>query len=313
VRTDTGERIDADLVVDAAGRRSQLPGWLSMLGTRAPLEQVEDSGFVYYARHFRRRDGGRPAFLAGPIQEHESISLLTLPADNDTWSVAFVASSADRALRPLRQPDRWSAALSRYPLAAHWADGTPITGVDVMAKIEDRIRRFVVDEIPIVTGVLAVGDSWACTNPSLGRGSSIGLLHACALRDLLREVGPDQPEKLVRRWDESTAASVTPLYEQTVAYGRHRLGELEAERNGHDYRTDDPVWRIVKAMQFAQLHDPDVLRAHLDVAALLATPGETLARPGVLDRLVELGADTPAHPLPGPSRAELVATLGEAA
>jgi 2-polyprenyl-6-methoxyphenol hydroxylase-like FAD-dependent oxidoreductase len=121
VRTDTGERIGADLVVDAAGRRSQLPNWLSAIGARPPLEHSDESGFVYCARHFRSRDGGRPVFLAGPIQDYASVSLLTLPADNDTWSVAFIAASNDRALRPLRRPDRWSAALSRYPLAAHWA------------------------------------------------------------------------------------------------------------------------------------------------------------------------------------------------
>ena len=54
-----------------------------------------------------------------------------------------------------------------------------------MAKIEDRIRSLVVDGRPVATGVLTVGDSWACTNPSVGRGISIGMLHAVALRDTL--------------------------------------------------------------------------------------------------------------------------------
>ena len=60
-----------------------------------------------------------------------------------------------------------------------------------------------VDGEPVVTGLAALGDAWACTNPSLGRGASIGLLHACALRDLLREVSPDEPERLARRFDEA--------------------------------------------------------------------------------------------------------------
>ena len=34
------------------------------------------------------------------------------------------------------------AALARYPLVAHWADGEPISGVDVMAGIEDRYRAW---------------------------------------------------------------------------------------------------------------------------------------------------------------------------
>ena len=44
-----------------------------------------------------------------------------------------------------------------------------------MAKIEDRVRNYIVDGVPVVTGVIAVGDAWACTNPSVGRGATIEL------------------------------------------------------------------------------------------------------------------------------------------
>ena len=65
----------------------------------------------------------------------------------------------------------------------HWLDGEPITDVLAMAGIMDRHRRFVVDDRPVATGVCAVGDAWACTNPSAGRGISVGLVHAQQLRD----------------------------------------------------------------------------------------------------------------------------------
>jgi 2-polyprenyl-6-methoxyphenol hydroxylase-like FAD-dependent oxidoreductase len=310
VRTDTGEEVGADLVVDTTGRRSPLPRWIVAAGGREPAERHEDSGFVYYARHFRADPGTRPAVLAGLLQDYESVSILTLPADNDTWSVAFIASSRDQELRALRDPERWADALALYPCAAHWRDGEPITaGVDTISKIEDRMRRFVVDGLPVATGVVAVGDSWACTNPSLGRGSSIGLLHACSLRDLLREIGPDEPEKLVRRWDDVTSAVVAPLYRMTVAYDRHRLAEIEAECAGRSYQTPDPAWAMTKALRLALLHDPEVLRGYLDIIGLIATPDEVLARPRMFERVVELGANAPAHTLPGAPRTELVAAL----
>jgi len=47
VRTADGEELSADLVVDAAGRRSSLPAMLSAIGARAPEEEIEDSGFMY--------------------------------------------------------------------------------------------------------------------------------------------------------------------------------------------------------------------------------------------------------------------------
>jgi 2-polyprenyl-6-methoxyphenol hydroxylase-like FAD-dependent oxidoreductase len=45
VSTDTGEELRADLVVDALGRRSQLPRWLEEAGARPVHEEVENAGF----------------------------------------------------------------------------------------------------------------------------------------------------------------------------------------------------------------------------------------------------------------------------
>jgi 2-polyprenyl-6-methoxyphenol hydroxylase-like FAD-dependent oxidoreductase len=310
VKTDGGDELRADLVIDGGGRRSPLPKWLAAIGARAPIEELEDSGFLYYGRHFQSADGQLPDLQALALQPYDSLSILTLPADNGTWSVAFVTAASDRELAPLRDPEQWSAALARYPLAANWGDGEPISRVDIMAKIEDRRRRFVVDGAPVATGVVAVGDAWACTNPSLGRGLSIGLLHAQCLRDLLREVPPAEPSKLALRWDEITESVVGPLYRSTLAYDRHRLAELEADRSGAVYETDDPTWLITRAFSVAALADPDLFRSFLDVLSVFASAEDALAAPGIMARALEVGGDgsEPAL-LPGPDRAELLSTI----
>ena len=194
-------QVHADLVVDAAGRRSPVSGMLAAIGARRPDEEKEDCGFVYYARHFRSPDGSCPPAMERLLQHFEGVSILTLPCDSGTWGVGFVTSARDKELRALRAVPAWEAALALFPNVAHWGAAEPITGVQVIAGIEDRHRSHVVDGEPVVTGLAAVGDAWACTNPSLGRGASIGLLHACALRDLLREVSPDEPERLARRFE----------------------------------------------------------------------------------------------------------------
>ena len=53
VRTESGDTVPADLVVDAMGRRSPLPQWLRERGAAPLYEEAEDSGFVYYTRYFR--------------------------------------------------------------------------------------------------------------------------------------------------------------------------------------------------------------------------------------------------------------------
>lgn len=313
VLTEGGGAIRADLVVDACGRRSALPAWLAAVGADRPAEEIEDSGFVYYGRHFQAGAGWLdPA--APVLQSYESVSLLVLLADRDTWGVAVITSAGDRDLRKLRDPDAWQQVLSRYPHAAPWAAEQPITGVDVIAKIEDRIRSMVVDDRPVATGIVVVGDAWACTNPSVGRGASIGLLHACALRDVLREEDPgaadaDGAEKLARRFAEVTTTEIEPFYRATLAFDRHRLAEIDADIAGTDYTPGDPMWAISKAMTAAALSDPDIARGFAAIAGMLEAPDDVLARPGFLDKVIEKGVTAPQYPLEGPPRSELLATL----
>lgn len=182
VKLDSDEAITADLVIDASGRRSALPRWLTAIGAAPIVEEQEDSGFVYYGRHFRSADGQMPVMLGPLKQDLGSIGILTLPADNGTWSVTLTASSKDAELRALRHPKTWERVNRMLPLTAHWIDAEPLDeSVVVMAKIEDRIRDFAPGGNPVATGVVAVADSWSCTNPSLGRGASIGLLHTLTL------------------------------------------------------------------------------------------------------------------------------------
>jgi 2-polyprenyl-6-methoxyphenol hydroxylase-like FAD-dependent oxidoreductase len=314
VLTGDGATIGADLVVDCGGRRSALSSWLQAAGSRRPIEERADCGFVYYSRHFRSRTGEQPAGLGNLLQNYDSLSTITLPGDNGTWSVVLTTSSRDKALRVLREPARWHAAVARYPLVAHWADpdagAEPISGVDVMAGIEDRYRRFVIDGQPVATGVVAVGDAWACTNPSVGRGASIALVHACVLRDLLRETDPADHDKLVRRFDEVTCQSVEPLYRATRWYDGHRLAEIDADAAGTPYRTEDQRWLVLKALLAASIGDPDLTRAYTSIAGFIATAEEVFGVPGVAERAVALGMAAPRYPLPGPTRGELIESLG---
>ena len=135
-----------------------------------------------------------PVPLGPPLMPLGTISSVTLPADNGTWCVVIVAAAHDRALHGLRHVARWERTVRALPMVAHWLDGEPVDDrVRTIAKIEDRHRDFVVDGRPVATGVVAVGDAWACTNPSRGRGASIGMLHGLALRQTLRRCRPRRP------------------------------------------------------------------------------------------------------------------------
>jgi 2-polyprenyl-6-methoxyphenol hydroxylase-like FAD-dependent oxidoreductase len=310
LRTDTGEELLADLVVDAAGRRSSLPAMLTAVGARAPDEELEDCGFVYYARHFRSADGQMPPLLCGLLMPWGTISTLTLPADNGTYGVGVITSAKDAAVRHLKDIDTWTRTLRSFPLVAHWIDGEPLSDkVDVMAKIEDRHRSFVVDGMPVATGVLAVGDSWACSNPSLGRGAAIGLMHAVALRDMLDVASLHLPVEFAQRWHAVTEATVEPYYRATLDFDRHRLAEIDAGLEGKAYEPDDPGYEMSQALSSAGAKDPDVFRALLETLGVLSYTDEVLARPGMAQKVRELGGGWRDEPTFAPTREELLAIV----
>jgi flavin-dependent dehydrogenase len=308
VVTDAGETIEADLLVDASGRRSRLPDWLEAAGAPVPSEERADGGSIYYGRHYRAPNGEMPALLAPPLQPYRSLSIVTLVADNGHWSVVIYASAKDRVLRRTTQVEVWEALVRSYPLAAHWIDAEPVTGVDIMANIPDGVRRY--DPDATAAGVIAIGDASACTNPSLGRGASFALLHALTLRDVLREVDVHDRHAFAERWHESAAERVEPLVADTLRMDQHRRAQIEAEIARTEYETDDPAWNLGTALMAAAPHDPEVLRAAMAVGGALERGADALRRPGVMEAITRLG---PLPPLPGPGRDEVEAIIERAA
>jgi 2-polyprenyl-6-methoxyphenol hydroxylase-like FAD-dependent oxidoreductase len=238
------------------------------------------------------------------------LSILTLPGDRETWSVTFFISSGDRALKRLRDADRWTTVARACPLHAHWLDGEPISDVLPMAGVLDRYRRLLSNERAVATGLALVGDAWACTNPSLARGLALGLDHVARLRDTVRS-HLDDPQEFAQAWDEATEAEFTPWYRATVATDRARLAEMEALRNGTEAPPADDLASAVRAMfPAAAARDPDLFRALMEIVGCLTLPAEVFARPGVAERVLELAAPDEVPRAPGPTRAELLELLG---
>jgi 2-polyprenyl-6-methoxyphenol hydroxylase-like FAD-dependent oxidoreductase len=313
VRTTSGEELLGDLVVDAMGRRSQLPKLLEAAGAGPIHEESEDSGFLYYTRYFRLRDGGEMPAIRGPlVTPIGTFSVLTIPADNGTWSVTIYASTGDRVLKRLRDAACWSALLGACPLHAHWMDGEPVTGVMPMGGVVDRYRRVVVDGRPAVTGVAMLGDAWACTNPSQGRGMTLGLIHAGLLRDTVRE-HPEDPHAFAEAWDAVTEQELTPWYRETVEEDRARLRQIEALRSGVEPAPPPPdsPSRLLGAIFAAAGQDADAFRAFLATRSCLARQDELLADDAFVAKVLDLARSADRPPLPGPDRAGVERLMAE--
>jgi 2-polyprenyl-6-methoxyphenol hydroxylase-like FAD-dependent oxidoreductase len=306
-----GSELPADLVIDASGRRSPLPGWLAAIGADAPAEESEDLGFVYYGRFFQGpSDAGEPLPIPAGLFHYDSYSVLVLPSDTGTWSATIVLSARDHALRGLREEANFSKLLSACPMHAPILGLAPISPMLAAAGISDRLRRIVIRTAPIASGLLTVGDSWACTNPSLGRGITVGLLHALAAAEAVN-ARIDDPAALAVEHDRLTRKRVLPWYRATTQVDRMRAAQVAAAIEGRPPAPvpASPEVQVVQDVSAAMMMDADAFRAFLELTFMLALPEDLVSRPGFAAHVRNIAAALPPARFPGPTRQELLAML----
>ena len=179
-----------------------------------------------------------------------------------------------------------------------------------MVSTANTTREFVVDGRPCATGLVPVGDAWGFTNPSLGRGISLGVMHAVAFVDAALPF-VDQPQELFRRWDEVTRSVAAPWHASTVSFDALRGPEVEALRQGLPDPLDekDPSVSIPRAFNTALHYDREVFSWGQEIGGCLALPEQVFARDGVFERVLEVALAHPPYEAPSPSRAELEALL----
>jgi 2-polyprenyl-6-methoxyphenol hydroxylase-like FAD-dependent oxidoreductase len=322
-----GRTVDGSLVVLAGGRRGDVPAWFDAIGAAAVTEDGEDTGIVYWSRFYRLR--GDAPVSDGPIgADLGYLKFAVFQGDNGTFSVTLATSNEDAELRMLSAPDLFDrAAASMQPIAPWLADrvSESITGVHPMARLRNRIRRFVVDGRPAALGVVAVGDSHTCTNPLYGRGCSLAMVQAELLCAAVAE-HPDLDEAFHLAYEAASAREIEPWYWAAVNQDRMQRAEaaqLLAAANGEAPPPEDDTDAEATQRRFmrsvlregllpAARTDAAVLRAFLRGFNLLEPP-EAIMQDGEVMAAVLAAYDArderPPEPALGPDRAELLAHL----
>ena len=308
------KELPADLVIDAMGRASPLPTWLTAAGAGEMSERAEHSGFLYYSRFFRARPGEEPPPMrAGAVTPYGCYSVLTVPSDARTWSVTVCTHSRDRVLKTLRDEAKWTRLVSASPAHAHLLDGEPVTGVLTAGGDMSRVRHLVCRGVPAATGILTAGDSWSCTNPALGRGVTFGLMHAVIIAEVVAEhLG--QPLALSLAYDRLTREHLVPWYRNSAALDAQCLERIAAAIEGRPPRppgeSPDYAAAVMRDVLTASARDADVFRAYLEMMLMLAPPQEIFSRLGIREKIAAAAAGHGPPAAPGPSRAEVLKIIG---
>ena len=304
VRTQSGETIAASVVVDTTGRRSPLSAMIEAVGGRRPPEHAFEAGFVYATQFYR---GSRPPEPRDDLLSAiGSISVVTVPGDSGWWAVTFYYSPRDKHMRKVRDPRTFARVLRALPNHAHWADGEAQGDICSMAARTNATREFVVDGTPCATGVVPLGDAWGFTNPSLGRGVTMGLLHAVETVPAIAE-HLDDPGQLASEWERRTRERLARWHASTVDFDRLRVPEVDAFMRGLDdpFDASDPSVAGPRAFASAAHYDPQVLQWFHEVIGCHTLPDDVLAREGAFERVLEVASTNPRYSSPGPDRAEL--------
>jgi 2-polyprenyl-6-methoxyphenol hydroxylase-like FAD-dependent oxidoreductase len=314
-RTSNGS-IRADLVIDALGRRSPVPGWLEALGGTPMSEESSDCGVIYYTRYYQVRDGRSlpdGPWLPTPRGDLGYGLFSSFPGDNGTFAGLIAIPPGDQDLKLLRHGAAFDAATPLMPALHSWTSpdvSTPITGVLPMGSLQNTLRSFVGGRPPAI-GLISIGDALCHTDPVFALGLSLGLVEA---RELVAAVGAHSSdvEAAALAFDASVRPAMVERFRFASALDDLRLRAWSgqtfdvAHHDGGAY----PLF-IMAAGGAAALVDGDILRAIVRRNYFLDPLTVVDEDVQLLDRIESIFADLRAtpRPRPGPTRAELLEAM----
>jgi 2-polyprenyl-6-methoxyphenol hydroxylase-like FAD-dependent oxidoreductase len=275
--SNTEDTLAGDLVVDATGRSSRSPQWLTDLGYRSPDEERLQVGVHYTTRLFRRErgdlEGCQAVVVTIPPGDRRGGALLAV--EGDRWLVTLVGLMGERPpfdldgfveyARTLWVGDVHDVVASAEPLGEPSTGGFP----SYVRRRYDRLRRF--PDRYVVTG-----DAMCSLNPVYAQGMSVAIGEARALGQVLDRHGLDGVGPRLFQYTRPTIDAAW-----TMATGAD-LGypPVEGPRPAR--------WRLMNAYINRLLRvahrDPVVAKAFMAVNGMVAPP-QHLMRPRIVSRV----------------------------
>lgn len=281
----TVRMLAADLVVDATGRGSRTPEWLTALGYESPRLDSVEIGLAYTTRFFRRQPShldGDMAAIIPPTPQGKRGGVM-LAQEGGRWTVTLISHFGPAAPEDLEGFREFARSLPSPDIHDVIRDAEP-AGEEAAATARlpaSRRRRYESLEC-FPEGLLVFGDAICSFNPIYGQGMSVAALESQVLDECLESggAGKEEDRTLAARFFNKAARVIDIPWSIAV---------------GNDLRMPETTGRRTAGVRFinwymARLHraahsDPALSSAFLRVANLLADP-PALLRPPVIWRVL---------------------------
>ncbi len=215
-----GTAMAADVVIDASGRSGRLLRRLGAVDEQVPC------GATYVTRQYRLV-GAEPAPSNSPVGLSLSLAgyfAVAFLHDSGTFSVTITHDGTDARLKTLRHAAAFEAAARAIPLLADWVErAEPLTPVLPGGRLHNSYRaQLDTAGLPLLPGLIAVGDSVCTTTPLAGRGVTLAFRQARILVDLLQR-WPGESEAVAVHFEEWCRAQLRPWFLDHVRADGDRL------------------------------------------------------------------------------------------
>jgi 2-polyprenyl-6-methoxyphenol hydroxylase-like FAD-dependent oxidoreductase len=281
----TAQVLEADLVVDAMGRASQLSDWLAADRYDRPRLERLPTAINYTTAAFRRAQRPEDLEVTGSIARFwppypaDGVAVAAATAiEDDRWLVLLMGYDN---IRPGRTLDAFRAACAQLPpVYAQAASGALIGEIATYHQADSRRRHFAgAERLP--ARLVSVGDAVASFNPIYGQGMSSAALHASCLAEYLSaDPALDRP---ATEFFELQQVVTDAAWAVSAGSDAARLDALSGAAVPDEVR--DQRWAMSQIVQ-AACTDAGVGRAFDNVGFMLAHPA-TLADPALLARAIE--------------------------
>ncbi|AEF41322.1 NAD(P)/FAD-dependent oxidoreductase [Hoyosella subflava] len=276
----------ADLVVDATGRRSRVPEWISALGCTPPAKSELRVDLKYVSQTLRLQEGALgelQLYLHGPVPGNPR-GMVLIRQENDHWKLLVFGYGTHRpSADPLRH--REFVAHVAPPEVLRAIQQAEALDAPVGHGFPSNLRRHYEKLTDFPTGLLVIGDAACSFNPLYAQGMSVAALQAMALRKSLA----GNHRTLARRYFRAAAKPIGVAW-QTAIGGDLALPEVEGERTLATRLAE----RYVSRIQAAAETDPFVARTFLRVSAFMEPPSR-LFSPRMLRRVLRPPTQIPPH------------------